>query len=116
MGAPSPPRRHSQRPARDRRPTVLRLAWLGVLAVSVGAVQLADGQQCRVSTGAHGSVESSRDEADVVDYVCGEQETRWVGLLRGINHTHPIWSVRAARYDNGRWQRIKPQPIARAWF
>lgn len=80
------------------------------------AFQLADGQQCRVSTGAHGSVESSDDDADVVDYICGEQETRWVGLLRGINHNHRVWTARAARYDNGRWQRIKPQPIARAWF
>jgi hypothetical protein len=38
------------------------------------------------------------------------------GLLRGIDDTHPVWTVRAARYDNDRWERVDPQRIVTAWF
>jgi hypothetical protein len=78
-------------------------------------VELADGQRCRVSTGAHASVNPSSDnDADVVDYYCGEE--LGLALLGGINTTRPVWTARAVRYVTDRYQHVDPQPIATAWF
>src|SRR5581483_6495292 len=53
------------------------------------SVELVDGQRCRIATGAHASLNpSGGDDADVVDYYCGEAED--LVLLRGIDETHPV--------------------------
>jgi hypothetical protein len=78
-------------------------------------VELADGHRCRVSTGAHDSLNpSGGDDADVVDYSCGED--LGLVLLRGINKTRPVWTARAARYVSDHYHRVEPQSIATAWF
>jgi hypothetical protein len=78
-------------------------------------VELADGQRCRVATGAHDSLNpSGGDDADVVDHYCGEG--LGLALLRGIDKTHPVWTARAARYVNDHYERVEPQAIATAWF
>jgi hypothetical protein len=81
------------------------------------SVELVDGQRCRIATGAHASLNpSGGDDADVVDYYCGEAED--LVLLRGINKTHPAWTARAARYFavNHRYKRLDSKAIATAWF
>jgi hypothetical protein len=78
-------------------------------------IELADGQRCRVATGAHDSLNpSGGDDADVVDYYCGEEFG--LVLLRGINRTQPVWTARAARHVDDHYERLESQPIATAWF
>jgi hypothetical protein len=80
------------------------------------AVELADGQRCRVHTGAHSSLNpSGDDEADVVDYYCDNKRVR-LSLLRGIDTSTPVWTARAARYVSDHYERVPPQRIATAWF
>ena len=79
------------------------------------SVELVDGQRCRIATGAHDSLNpSSGDDADVVDYYCGEE--LGLVLLRGIDKIHPVWTARAARYVKGHYDGIEPKFIAAAWF
>lgn len=78
------------------------------------SVELVHGQRCRIAT-AHDSLNpSSGDDADVVDYYCGEE--LGLVLLRGIDTAHPVWTARAARYVSDHYDRIEPQSIATAWF
>ena len=81
------------------------------------AVELADGQRCRIYTGAHSSLNpASEDDTDVLDYYCDEAED--LVLLRGLDESHLVWTARAARRDavNDHYARVQPQSIARAWF
>lgn len=81
------------------------------------SVELVDGQRCRVASGAHDSLNpSSGDDADVVDYYCGEADD--LVLLRGIDKTHPVWTARAARHipPNDRYERLGRKAIATAWY
>jgi len=73
-------------------------------------VELANGKQCRFATGAHDSVGD-----DVVDYYCDDPGPG-LALLRSIRQTDPVWTARAVRYANGRYEPVDAQPIATAWF
>ena len=76
-------------------------------------IELADGQRCRVSTGAHASINPSGGrDADVVDYYAG------LGLaLRGIDKSHAVWTATAVRYiDKDHYERVDPMAIATVWF
>jgi len=79
-------------------------------------VELADGQRCRVLTGAHSSLDpSGDDDADVVDYRC-DQSRLGLSLLRGFDTSRPVWTARAARYVGDHYERADPRSIATAWF
>jgi hypothetical protein len=73
-------------------------------------VELANGQRCRFATGAHDTVGE-----DVVDYYCDEPGPG-LALLRGIGRTDPVWTARAVRYANGRYEPADAELIATAWF
>jgi hypothetical protein len=44
------------------------------------------------------------DNTDVVDYYCDEAGFDR-SLLRGIDKAPPVWTARAVRYVNGRYER-----------
>lgn len=83
-------------------------------------IELADGQRCRVLTGAHSSISAeglAGPDADVIDYSCDDPD---IVLLRGIDKSAPIWQVNAAQYVDGDYlgpaERLGPQPIVTAWY
>lgn len=103
--------------------TVIRLRLAAPLGPSSGetdlkaepwGITLRSGARCRAFQGAHDTV-TGREGSPVIDYYCGKT----IALVRGIDRSHPVWTIRAARITNNLsrpYVLIGRVPIATAWY
>lgn len=77
-------------------------------------IELRSGARCRVFEGAHSTL-SGKEGAPMIDYYCG----RSLALVRGIDRSHPTWTIRAARVTHRLSHPFRPigrVSIKIAWF
>lgn len=76
-------------------------------------IQLDSGARCIAVQGAHDTV-TGKGGGAVLDYSCGND----LYLLRGVNRTRPLWTIRAAHCLPRRrpCSILGPQPISIVWF
>jgi hypothetical protein len=77
-------------------------------------IQTGSGMRCLAEQGAHDTV-SGREGSPVVDYRCGGS----LVLLRGIDASGRIWTIRSARYTHRLdhpYELLGRVRIATAWF
>lgn len=103
--------------------TVIRLLLAAAPAPSAGhtnlkvepwGITLHSGARCLAFQGAHDTV-TGREGAPVIDYYCSSK----LALVRGIDRSHPTWTIRAARINHNLsdpYTLIGRVAIRTAWF